>query len=171
MSRFVVITDGITPLNIRTGPSTNNSIVSALPRTVPVGNEFTSLEVRNVGSGNNLQRWRRIGTNRWVNEFQANGAVRNCLAIQEGWSLSTGPIVSSSRFRVVNAPNGLNVRIAPTVASAESTVQPSPLVNNTVHNWSGQGAIDPRQPMASNTRTWIRVANRRWVSAHHVAAA
>jgi len=169
MSRFVVITDGTTALNVRTGPSTGNNVVSTGTRSLSVGSEFTSLETRNVGSGSNLQRWRRIGVNRWVNEFQANGATRNCLAIQDGWIIVTGPNTSSSRLRVVNAPNGLNVRSAPFV---HNSTRVGSINNNTTHNWpGGQGTVDPRQPANSNTRTWIRLGSRRWISASHVAAA
>ena len=167
MARFVVITDGSTALRIRRGPGTNFQQVIAPGNTLSVGTEFDALEIRNVAH----EQWLRIGVNRWVNSSQSFGTVLNCLRIQSGWSITTGPVVSSSRLRVVNAPNGLNVRIAPMVAVGTLTVPLRQLSNNTIHNFSGQGVIDPRQPTNSNTRAWVRLSSRRWVSANHVAAA
>jgi len=164
MSRFVVTANGdASTLRFRTGPDTNHSQLG----TLPLGTEVNSLEVRNVGSGGSLQRWHRITGNQWINKFQSNGAIRNCLPIQSGGTITTSPIVTSSRVRV-NASNGLNVRTALIVSGL--TLSGS-LNHGTTHNWpGGQGAIDPRQPEDSNTRTWIRFGNRRWVSANHVTA-
>jgi len=172
MSRFVIVTDGVTPLNVRTDPGTNHPLVASMSR-LPVGDEFSSREVRNVGSGSSRQRWHRVGTNRWVCEFSLNGNSRNCLEIQSGWTIRTpnGDQSSSTRFRVINVPaSGLNVRSAPIVTGLKGGNWVMSLANNTNHNWSGQGAVDPNQPSQSTSRVWIRMRSGRWVVAHHVCA-
>lgn len=75
MNRFLVITDSVTSLRVRTGPGTEFPQVDSLP----VESVVTSLENREIprtGSSpgvswgfTGFEVWHRIGTNRWVNEL------------------------------------------------------------------------------------------------------
>ena len=165
MSRFVVTANGdAASLRVRRGPSTAHDV----SHNVSVGVELNSLEVRNVGSGSSLQRWHRIAANQWINEFQTNGAIRNCLAVQRSSGLQTGPIFSASRV-FINSPGGANLRTAPVVSNHTSS---GSLAHLSIHNWpEAQIATDPRQPAGSSTRFWVRLGARRWVAGGLVGAA
>ena len=152
MARFVVTSGGTTTaLRERRTPSLNGTLTGT---TYSLGSLIVSSERRIVHERGQTfpDTWRRVGTNRWVNQILAMGAV-NMIPVTD-----LNPVTLTVR---TGSSTALNVRRGP------GTVFPTATTNNSLANGTRvvptHSATPPTNFSPNNRGAWVRIGANRWV--------